>query len=222
MGFNLKVSEKQATIGRYEERLKNFGYDLRTLGWRTKRQQYIRFKNLIQIGNLNNTSVLDLGCGFGDLYDFLSEQNIQVEYTGYDISPKIIEVAIEMHPNLNFEVKDILIDKIDNKFDYILESGIFNWKLTNNYAFVKKMIKKCFDLCNIGLAFDMMSSYVDFYDEKLFYYDPVKIFKFCKKLSKRIVLKHDYMPYEFIIYIYKIDEIDNENVFKVWKKNNYI
>ena len=32
-----------------------------------------------------------------------------------------------------------------------------------------------------------------------------EIFKICKSLTKRVVLHHDYMPFEFCIYLYKLD-----------------
>ena len=209
--------DKIETIRRYENRLKQFGYDVKSLGWRTKRQQYLRFEILAEIGDLNNSSVLDLGCGFGDFYDFLLEKGIKVDYTGYEISRKLIEIARERHPELKFEVKDILREPINRSFDYVVSSGIFNHKMSNNDLFIKEIFRKTFEICNIGIAHNMLSSYVDYMDSELYYASPIKIFDFCKTLSRRVTLRHDYMPFEFTVYVYKKDEKDSENIFKHYK-----
>ena len=64
------TDEKLATIERYNKRLKKYGYDSRTLGW-FKGRQPIRSEVVSEIGELDNCSILDVGCGFGDLDRFL-------------------------------------------------------------------------------------------------------------------------------------------------------
>jgi hypothetical protein len=60
------------------------------------------------------------------------------------------------------------------------------------------------------LAFNALSTYVDYIDEHLNYLDPAAMLDFCKtELSARTVLRHDYLlkegviPYEFTMYVYK-------------------
>ena len=66
------------------------------------------------------------------------------------------------------------------------------------------MIAKMFHYSNVGIGFNMMTSYVDFKDEKLFYKNPLETFDFCaKNLSKKIVLRHDYKLWEYFIFVYK-------------------
>ena len=36
----------------------------------------------------NGTKIADLGCGFGDFYEFLKKRNCSYIYKGYDINPK--------------------------------------------------------------------------------------------------------------------------------------
>lgn len=201
-------------VKRYEKRLEELGLSPQTLGWRSKRQQYVRFEILAGIGDLHRRSILDLGCGFGDFYDFLLGKGLEVDYSGYDISPKFIAIAKEKHPNLNFEVKDILKDPVEKKFDYVVSSGIFNHKISNNEQFIKEVFRKSLELSNQGIAHNMLSSCVDYRDAKLYYANPSEILSFCKTLSKRVTLRHDYMPFEFTAYVYKLDEKDSENIFK--------
>ena len=46
----------------------------RKLGWGSKKSQDLRFKILIDRWNLENKSILDIGCGFGDFYFFLKKK----------------------------------------------------------------------------------------------------------------------------------------------------
>src|SRR5688572_32700875 len=80
-------------ISRYSERYKKLGYDVRTLGWGTKEQQIARFEQVIESGiDLSHKHVLDIGCGFGDLANFLIQKRISFKhYTGWDLNPDLIK-----------------------------------------------------------------------------------------------------------------------------------
>lgn len=195
--------EKEEIISLYETRLNEHGDSVKTMGWRDREQQYLRFKILSEIGDLNDAKILDVGCGFGDFYEYLINKSIEVDYTGYDISPKIIDVAKSKHPQIKFEVKDILKERINEKFDYVLESGILNKRISNNIEYAEEMIARMFELCEIGIAVNMMTDYVDYKEDYLYYYSPEEMFEFCKSLGKFVTLRHDYPLHEFTLYIYK-------------------
>ena len=44
------------------------------LGWKSDENQNIRFEILSQIGDMSGLSVLDLGCGHGDLCGYLGRK----------------------------------------------------------------------------------------------------------------------------------------------------
>jgi hypothetical protein len=71
-------------------------------------------------------------------------------------------------------------------------------------------IKKMYEVCGKGVAFNAMSTYVDFQADDLYYSDPLEIFDYCKRnLTRKVVLRHDYLvkensiPFEYAIYLYK-------------------
>ena len=198
----MNLKEKEETIKRYEERLQKYGISMKTMGWKDKEQQYLRFKILSGISNLNNSSILDVGCGFGDYYRYLTELGLRVDYTGYDISLKLIEIAGKENPSAKFDVRDILTDEVD-RFDYVFSSGVLNARISDNEGFARCMIEKMFHISRKGAAINMMTDYVDFKEDYLYYYSPEKIFSFCKTLTKRVVLRHDYPLYEFTVYLLK-------------------
>ncbi len=67
-----------------------------------------------------NCSVLEIGCGTGELLAGLKSTN----KTGIDFSPKMIEIARTNHPEIQFEVMDAAAVSFDKKFDVIIISNV--------------------------------------------------------------------------------------------------
>lgn len=195
--------EKEETIRRYRERFKKYGISPKSLGWKDRKSQVLRFRILSEIANLDKKSILDVGCGFGEFYEFLIKKGYKVKFTGIDIVPEFLEIARKKYPECEFLIKDILQEKFERKFDYVFSSGIFNAKISDNYYFLEKMVEKMWSLAKKGISFNMMSDYVDYFDKTLFYYSPEKIFSFCRNLTRKIVIRHDYPLYEFTVYLYR-------------------
>ena len=199
---------REKTIARYKGYYEKYGNDIRSLGWKSEEKIKKRFQTLYDIGIRTDVSVLDVGCGFGDFPNHFAVMFINgylgFNYTGIDIVPEFIEVAKKLSNFGDDEVKFKLgtIDDIKEKYDWVVGSGIFNHK-SCSMKYIKKTLKKAFELCNKGIAFNFMSTYVDYRNPELFYTNPSLIFDYAKTLSKYVVLRHDYMPYEFTIYIYK-------------------
>ncbi|MFC1622147.1 class I SAM-dependent DNA methyltransferase [Patescibacteria group bacterium] len=82
---------------------------------------------LEHIKKLENPKILDLGCGNGRFYDFLS-QNLRTSfsYTGLEINDVLLAEARGKYQNGNFQKHDIFIhlDKITKKYDIIVAFGI--------------------------------------------------------------------------------------------------
>lgn len=213
-----KDAYKDGVLKRYNDRLSLYGYSPKSLGW-VKGRQTVRFKVLSEIGEIDKTRVLDIGCGFGDLYHFFRKLGKNVDYTGYDINPNFIEIAKKRYPDADFVVGNILEEKIRGTYDWVLASGVFEFKYPGMIEFVKKFLTTMFGVAKRGIAADFMTSYVDYRGGKEgFYASPEQIFKLGKGMSKRVALRHDYMPYEFCIYIYKDAQINKRNVFASFDK----
>jgi len=196
-------AEKRRIIERYDARLREHGDKFSALASGTEDRRAIRFQVLSEIGIASGDTVLDLGCGFGDFSGFLSERGIEAEYTGYDINPRLIDAARKKYPNRVFEVRDVLEDSFP-QFDYIVSSSCFNLCMLDgeNYAFVERILKACYSHAKKGVAVDFLTSYVDFPSAEGFHYEPERVFAIAKKLTKRVVLRHDYPLFEFNIYLY--------------------
>ncbi|MEI6266979.1 MAG: class I SAM-dependent methyltransferase [bacterium] len=67
---------------------------------------------------LKNMNVLDLGCGNGRLYEFLTSKGAR--YTGLDLSPDLIKIAKNKYPKGDFVAGNLLKTPFeDGQFDVI-------------------------------------------------------------------------------------------------------
>lgn len=197
----MEQKEKAEVIRRYTERLSRLGPTVQALGWRDQEQQYLRFSILLELGLFEGCTVLDVGCGFGDFYTYLTSKGYKVDYTGIDINPEMLEEARRRHSGLRFELVDLLAGDFGEKFDFVVESGIFNHHIADNDGFVRAMLTTMFERCNFAIAANMMTDFVDYRDDYLHYYDPGEILRFARSLSRFVAVRHDYPLFEFTLYV---------------------
>ena len=197
-------SDKENIISRYRDRLQQFGPGIKSLASGTVERRNIRFGLLSNVGELEGATILDIGSGLGDFYQYLKDNKIKVEYTGYDLSPDLISIAKEKFPEATFEVRDIQTEGIAGKYDYIVSSQTFNFRLANedNNELVKSFLKISLESCLKGLCFDFITSYVDYREDHLFYYSPEELFAYAKSLTKRVSLSHESELFEFALYMF--------------------
>lgn len=209
--------DRQDCVERYEKRLKKFGDAPKALGWGKDRQE-IRFSILCQpILERPDSSVLDVGCGFADLYDYLVAHGWHGHYCGIDIVPGLLKVAREKHDHLDLREVDITTSGLPLKtYDFAIASGVFNARLKvgNNVAHIEGALRNMYRLVRVAVCVDFMSTYVDFQRPDAWHTDPGWAFAFATKLTRRVVLRHDYMPFEFALILYRDDSISDSNVFK--------
>lgn len=200
--MKLEEGDKNRIIDFYLGHLKKNGVEsAQTLNWTNKRNQLLRFNALARIGNLENASILDVGSGLGDLYGYLSAQKLSFRYYGIDIVPEFISLAKQKYPQGNFGSEDIF--SMGQKYDYVLASGSLSFTVANNDVFYQQMIKKMYELANIGLGFNMLD--VHYYTPDAIYavYDPEKIADFCKTFATKTYLIRGYVEGDFTIFLYK-------------------
>ena len=197
--------DNERTIRLYTDLIARYGVDVRALDWASRESQQLRFSILSQVGQLSGASVLDVGCGMGDFYEWLKATRMEVEYTGIDITPKMIEIAQQRFQKLRFELKNLLNGTEDQEecYDFIVASGIFAHKQKAPFEFLETMVSEMFSLCNNAVAFNSLSSWAPMQKTGEFYADPLKTVSFCRTLTPQVVLRHDYHPRDFTIYMYR-------------------
>lgn len=197
----------------YDQLIATHGTSAAGAQWRDRATQEKRMQVLAQIGDVRTASVLDFGCGTGHLLSVLrAELGFTGSYLGVDLSENALDLARKEHPDARFERRDVLADGLEEAFDYVFVSGVFNNAFSDNWAFLTTALPALFATTRKGLAFNLLSIYVDRFEEGLWYVDPAAVFQFCKeRLSPLVTLRHDYqvregvVPFEFTVYVHASD-----------------
>lgn len=117
----------------------------KTMMWMTEGSQEDNFKMISKYIKTDD-SVLDYGCGLGDLITYLNGNDIIVsDYLGVDINENYITDSIENHAGYNFKhITDV--DDIEGNWDVVCASGVFTWYIERD-EFIKT-INKLYEICN--------------------------------------------------------------------------
>jgi SAM-dependent methyltransferase len=210
--------DKKSLLTLYSDRLARYGPTLAALGW-TKPKARLRFRVLLEYwvsdSQIRPLRVLDFGCGFGDLFGYARDSNISIDYTGLDMNPDLIAVARAKYPTARFICVDLFERPLDEKFDVVLSSGAHNYLLTNNRRFIETSFQSFSNISTIGFAVNFLSERVNYKNETNYYSAPESILSLALRHSPRVVLRHDYMPYEFTIFVDKRSTVNESlNVFE--------
>ncbi len=193
----------------FEQRLARHGDDPRAVDWNGVESQYLRFEVLTQAAELRSgDSLLDVGCGLGHLVDYLEHLGLEVDYTGLDLSGRMIEAARERRPDLRFVRHDLLSGEGDplpaRRYDVVLNSGMFHLKTESVSdaefeAFVEGMVRRMWELTGRATVFNLMTEFVDWREPKLYYAPLGRWIPFFRSLTRWFVIRHDYPLYEFVV-----------------------
>jgi len=192
----------------YTNKIKEHGPNSQGVDWNGKDSQYLRFNILSNIfTDKSNFSLLDYGCGYGELLAYLNVKNYKnIKYTGFDLSDEMLTQANKKYKEGHF------INKIPNNFkvDYAILSGTLHIKLEVGKEEWKRHILNTLNHLNQitkkGFSFNLLTSYSDeeYKKDRLYYASPEDIFSYCKQnFSKDILLDHSYGLYEFTIFVKK-------------------
>lgn len=188
----------------YADLLAKHGHSFKSLNWGSFKSQQLRFKILSDIGLQAGDSVLDIGCGLADYYLWLSNNIPGVDYSGIDLSPSMINQAVKRFPELSLRSGTIFDNPFKElKFDYVFASGIFYLRKESPESYLFSTIKAMFDHCNKGVAFNSLSTWSSSQTPGEFYANPSSVIDFCRSLTPYVVLRHDYHPCDFTVYITK-------------------
>ena len=201
---------KDQLLSFYNFHLKKFGDRPEALRW-TPQGQIRRYHTLIEIApDLNNSTVLDYGCGTGDFYRFMKRRGIETRYTGVDINANFIEMARKKYPDCTFRVMNIDEDPLEGFYDYIFICGVFNLLVPGVKDDLRNALVNLFKHCNKGLALNALSSHAPIRDPELNYTSPEEMVQFSlENLSPYLALRHDRIQNDFTLFIYtQLNEIE--------------
>lgn len=185
----------------YNKRFDQHGRDIKTVGWGSEQSQRLRFEVLFRGLDPKGKTILDVGCGLGDLMPFLEQHTGgDFNYVGIDIAEKLIDDARSTygHGGREFHVGDIFSVNVP-QVDIAVLSGALSLKVRGIEEYAHETMKRMFELSREAACLNFLTKYVDFELEKNQHYQPESIFSNAMKISKRVNLLHDYPLYEFTV-----------------------
>jgi len=199
--------DRAETRARYGARYREFGYNPRTLGWHKGRQR-VRFAAALEAIGTRFGSLLDVGCGFGDLFGYLKDRDWQGNYLGLDICPELLDEGRKRFGprGARFECIDLSGEPLAFSADVAVAVGIFNHRLKgDNLEFVAQMVHAMWAHSTQAIVVDFLSTTADRPKPDLFHAEPDAILQMALGYSKRVRLDHSYMPFEFLVAIWHDD-----------------
>lgn len=126
--------------------------------WTSEEEQFYRYAVMAKFINWNGCSVLDVGCGQGDLMKYIKDRSKAVTYTGVDVSQEMIKTAKTRFPDGDFIHADFLADSFQPKpHDFVFGIGTFCLRTDNQLDYLKKSIEKLFKLSRRCLGINLCS-----------------------------------------------------------------
>jgi ubiquinone/menaquinone biosynthesis C-methylase UbiE len=190
----------------YNKMLTDGVNDAERVGWGSLDSQVKRFSILTEIGDLENNTILDVGCGLGAYFDYIHNTHPNLLYTGVDFNLNMIQEAQQRHFDIEFIHTDITSTTHalnDRKFDYVFLSGALNLSADKHHDTIEIIMNEMFSLANKGVAANFLSVFSDYLTPGEYYCNPNDILQMAFSITKKVVLRHDYMPHDFTIYLYK-------------------
>jgi SAM-dependent methyltransferase len=184
----------------YHSAIKKHGISAKGVQWSSKENQYKRFEILSSlIQDINRHTIVDAGCGFGDLYLYLSKiAKLPKKYIGIDIDDKMVQIA-KHRTKQDIYHKDILQDDLPHG-DYYIASGSLNI-LTKDETL--RFISNAFKASQKGFVFNLLHQDSvknhDIYNGL----NPYDIFAFCTELNKNNRYIDGYLSGDFTIFMQK-------------------
>jgi SAM-dependent methyltransferase len=200
--YTAKVREHGATPA---------GVDMGSRGNETAEQSYRKALAVIRPRHVDAVpSLLDVGCGYGALRAFAEGRGQRLDYVGIDIVPEMIDLARAANPDSEFHVGDFLDhDFGERRFDYLVCAGsILTIRLKESILdmerYARRLIRRMWDLADVGIAFELMTSRVNFMVDHSYYVSPAEMIAWClSDLSGKVILDHAYERYAFTTYVYR-------------------
>jgi len=199
------MAEDEIVKDFFNKLVEKYGYSPKSLAYSGEKSQKIKFNIVTEVGIEDNCSVLDVGCGFGDYFNYLKQRGIKnVKYCGIDISNKIVDFAKEKNSLVNVIQGNVLDLSDDEKYDYVISLGFNCVKTGSNWETLTQVLDKMWKLSKKGIAYNAVSTFSEDSPRKIYFVSPAKVIDYImNNLTYKVVFRHDYMPHDFTIFAYK-------------------
>ena len=195
----------------YDDKLAEFGDSNLGVGWPDQAKAEVLYRVMLDIASEapDPITILDFGCGPARMLDWMGRdpRYSRFHYTGLDFRSQSLELARRKYPNGRFICRDVLIEPLEEQYDYVVMNGVLTMKAQMSFDamwdYARRLLKAVFPVARRGLAFNVMSKAVDWEKPILFHLPTDLLIDFVtKNLTRRLVIRQDYAPFEYTTYLY--------------------
>ncbi len=196
----------------YARAFETHGATARGVDWGAADDVVLRYEKMLAVIDPARTpgrvSLLDVGAGYGGLWQAIKQKGLPVDYSGIDVCDNMIAWARTHQKDASFAVADVFTDGAAGSHDYVVANGILTQKLETTItamdAFAQKLIRRMFELSRVGVAFNVMTTKVNFTAPNLYYRNPAELLAWCQaEITPKVRIDHAYRLYEYTIYLYR-------------------
>ena len=202
--------------------------DPRSLGWTSRERQEARFEALCACAGTipapegarawtstdgdektsawaapepcPDASVLDAGCGFGDLYGWLRAQGSRAGYRGADLVPEMVDGARTKWPDAKIDLGDPSALYPEKSFDWVLASGyVCVYAGQARVAHLRATAAALLGLSRQGAAFNLLDARALAQEGALLTYLPGEALAACHGLGARVEIVTGYLDNDFTV-----------------------
>ena len=206
----------------YERTFELYGATAKGVDWGDESELLVRYDKMLAVLQKDfavlpaQVSMLDVGCGWGGLLRRARSLRVPLRYSGIDVVGGMIEHGREEFPDAEFIHGDIFELTGEGSYDFVVCNAILTQKLSATIPemekFAKRLVRKMYELCRHGVAFNMMSTRVNFMVDNLYYQNPADLLAWLlAEVSPRVRIDHGHSSlatgkgkfYDFTVYVYK-------------------
>lgn len=182
----------------YASAIQMYGTSAKGVNWTSRETQEVRFAAILKLLPKKVNSLVDAGCGFGDLYTYMKNKKHSVKkYIGIDSLVDMYSIASQ-NTAQEIIIADITKDEIP-KADFYVCSGAMN---VLNIFETHLFIRNCFEASNNGFIFNILHG--DKQSETYNYFTTEQIDKIAKSLNvKKVKIKDDYLENDITVGFFK-------------------
>jgi SAM-dependent methyltransferase len=147
----------------YGNLLEQFGLSAQALDERSDVKERLFYDHLFNTAVLPPTlSVLDIGCGMGNLVEYIHERGSQIHhYLGIDLLQRFVdECRVKYTTPLSFQRANFISDTFQppQKYDLVVNMGVLVSRVLLYEQYVEYSIRKMIGLSNKYVLFNLITS----------------------------------------------------------------
>lgn len=196
-------NETKKMIDWYDNSYQQYGNDdFRSLTWGDEQGSSAkrRYQMFNDISSLSKNSVIEIGCGWGSIFDFGYQPS---KYIGIDINKTFIDIALKKYSNHTFIESDIHNYIPEEVSDLCIASGVAGnrggpcW----HPDMLRQFFEKCISLANKTII-NFPSVWATIRSEHVEYFSPEHVLSIALQVTKNVEIKH-FDNFDFLIILNK-------------------